>query len=182
MKKLLSVVLCALVGLGVATLAMVATGCTTTKSVTNADGSVTSTKVFDAAKTERVKRRISVPVKSGVHFLLTKNKTHAPEIAAYIGDVRNIFCGMVESKSVSADVFLEEVNKLGTPLLVKKLRETGDDDMALLIMSGKDGLVGLLGELLDDAGTADLNAEKWPYQVASLFCEAFTTALKDEGY
>jgi hypothetical protein len=157
-------------------------GCTTTKTVTNADGTTSTTKVYDAAKTERVKNRISNVIKPGVHFLLTKKKEHAPEIASYLGDVRNIFCKMVETKTFSHEFVVAEAEKLGTPLLVKKLRETNDDDLALLIMSGKDLILGLLDELLADVGTAQLDQEKWGYQVASLFCESFTTALKDEGY
>jgi hypothetical protein len=141
----------------------------------------TGQKEYDAAKTERVKRRIAAPIQTGVHFLLTKKKAHAPEIAAYIGDARNIFCKMVETKTVSHEAFLDEADKLGTPALVKKLRDSGDDDLAILILSGKAALVGLLDEALADAST-DIDPERWPYQVASLFCDAFTTALKDEGY
>jgi hypothetical protein len=156
--------------------------CTTTQKVTNPDGSITETKVFDAAKTERVKRRISTPIKTGVHFLLSKNKTHSAEIAAYIGDARNVFCKMVETKTFSHQFLVDELDKIGTPLLVAKLKDSGDDDLAILIMSGKDGIIGIYDEVLDGVGTVELNAEKWPYQVASLFCEAFSTALKDEGY
>jgi hypothetical protein len=156
--------------------------CKTAQPVTNPDGTNTTVKVFDPFKTERVKRRVGNLVKPGIHYLLSKNKTHAAEIAAYIGDARNIFCKAVETKTFSHEFLIAEADKLGTPELVKALRESGDDDLAVFVMAGKDEIIGLFEELIGDAGTVDLNPEGWPYQVASLFCENFTTALHDEGY
>jgi hypothetical protein len=141
---------------------------------------VSGVPVYDPVKTAKVEAAVSQPIKTGVHVILSKNRAHAPEIAAYLGEVRGIFCRMAEEKRFSYEFLVSEANKLGTPALMRALED--DPDTALLVLVSKDSVIALYGIFLADKGAVELSDEAWGSHVSTVFCQNLTTALKDEGF
>lgn len=133
---------------------------------------VTGQKVYDAAKTERAKAIFVPQLKEGIRQVYAHNQAHREEITAYLKGAQNIFCTMEATKQFKPAYLISEADKLGTPLLARKL---GNQD----ILRGKDLVIALYELNFGDAGTLGLSEEGWGYQLTDTFCRVFTESIAE---
>jgi hypothetical protein len=140
-------------------MAVIAIGCTTTNPQTGQNE-------FDPVKTEQVKAALEPVITQGVRRVLAHNKSHAAEIAQYVGAAGHVFCEMDRTGNFEPSYLITELDKLVAPNI-------GDD----YLLSIKDAAIALYRINYAQRFTAELPENEWPRQVANLFCQAITRGL-----
>lgn len=132
-------------------------------------GCVTAGK-YDPVKTEQVKAAIHPVAAGAVRRVIQKHPAKAAEIADYFRSVGNIFCAMEANTNFTVAYLTAEVDRLVTPAISDSY-----------VIDVKNALVALYRINYADRYRAELSPERWPVHVASVFCHAIDTGLKDAG-
>lgn len=131
---------------------------------------ITGKKEYDPIRTEQVKAALEPVAAGAIRRIIFNSPQHSDQIAEYFRSIGKIFCQMDASGEFSPETLIAEVDKLTAPLI-------GD----VYIIDIKNALLALYRINYADRFRAELPPDKWPRQIASLFCGAIDRGLKDAG-
>jgi len=131
---------------------------------------VTGQREFDPVKTEQVKATLEPIISGGIRRAIQHSPNHADQIAGYLHSAANVFCSMDTNGNFSVEYLVTELDKIVAPAL-------GDS----YIIDLKNAAIALYRVNYAERFRAELPPDRWPRQVASLFCAAINQGLKDAG-
>jgi len=167
MKKLHSLILAALC-------VAAFTGCKTTQVVTNPDGSVTTNRVVDVAKTEQVKDAAEAITGMAFRRILGQFPTEAETISKYAAAAGNVLCEMNRTQQFDPFVLEAGLSRIVLPRIQ-------DEDARLWVLDARDAIVMVYKSFYRQRFTAELPANEWPGAVAEVLCNSIDRALIDSG-
>jgi hypothetical protein len=123
---------------------------------------------YDPVKTEQVRAAIEPIAAGAVRRIVLKDPAKAEATGNYFRQVGAVFCEMKASGNFSPETLIASLQGIQRP-------DNQDIADAIAVM------VALYRIQWGNRFKAELPPDKWPYQIASFFCDAIDQGLRDAG-